>query len=220
MSSLLALASEFLDRMSNPAFGVQVNEDYATRFATLIDESDEERLAGEIAQLRSASELTANGWSWLLGWVRAHPEVRVRGATLLDVCEHWESATFKADVIETAIVAPLDFEEERPGVVEGVPNPWLQELVSRAVLFSETSQSDEHDEGEPGEDVGPRLSSRHIYSLLLALLQVGDDQTLQAATALLGHRWAGQESLREFVTSWLQGLDPQTRAMWSTRLQL
>ena len=33
MTALLTLASEFIERMSNPAYGVLVNEEYAIRFA-------------------------------------------------------------------------------------------------------------------------------------------------------------------------------------------
>ncbi len=55
MSSLIQLAADFFDRMSNPVFGAEANEEAALTFASLRDEELDERLRYEAAQLRRAS---------------------------------------------------------------------------------------------------------------------------------------------------------------------
>lgn len=69
MSAVFPLASEFIDRMANPAHGIRVNEEYSLRFAKLL--SSEEfalLLRREASRLKDPDDLTAHGWLWLLGW--------------------------------------------------------------------------------------------------------------------------------------------------------
>lgn len=218
MSSLLELATEFLDRMTNPAYGADVNEEYALRLARLLDGALAERLASEAQELRTPDALTPHAWTWLLGWAKSagtalDPEL------LLALCEQWESATFKAAVIEAAIVNDSG-EPSSAGVrdvpdVRDFPNPWLRTLLTRAT----------HPDVEPTRaDSKVPLTrgyrhSRHVQSLLNALLLVERDVTVRAAAALLREPWEGQRALLEAFWARIESLDPETREVWLGRLQ-
>ena len=67
MTPLLTLARDYLERMSNPALGVAMNESYALKFgALLLEDKLQWQLADEIKQLRDPQTLTSHGWLWLL----------------------------------------------------------------------------------------------------------------------------------------------------------
>ena len=145
MSSLLELAAEFFDRMTNPAYGAEVNEEYALRLASLLDE-------------------------------------------------------------ETSGASVPEF-----------PHPWLRTVLVRATR----PPSDQQQDRDPHVPIGPGSvrHSRHVHSLLIALLLVERDITLDAATALLHERWEGQQELLEVFDGRMAALDPETRELWQERLR-
>jgi len=187
MSSLLRLAAETLDRMTNPAFGVGVNEAYGQRLARMWDEEFQTRLRQEAAVLRDPDELTPHGWMWLLEWA---PRLRLElhSGLLLELCERWHVASMQAAVI-AHVVRTRD------------PWEWLADLVRRAT-------TDEHD---PEADA---RHTRHAESLLVALLQVGEPPTLSAAGQLLATPSSHQDRLVDFYTGWLDSLEPEVRGTW------
>ena len=187
MSSLLELAAEFFDRMTNPAYGAEVNEEYALRLASLLDEETSARLNQEARQLKSSTVLSAHAWTWLLEWTKT-AGVSLDFDLLVDLCERWESATFKAVVIEAATRGSA---VRAPGAsVPEFPHPWLRTVLVRATR----PPSDQQQDRDPHVPIGPGSvrHSRHVHSLLIALLLVERDITLDAATALLHERWEGQ----------------------------
>jgi len=59
MSEVLTLASDFIERMSNPAYGILVNEDYSTRLGTLLSSDRfDGLLRREVEQLNDPESLT------------------------------------------------------------------------------------------------------------------------------------------------------------------
>jgi len=66
MNSALALASEFIERAANPSFGVEVNEEYALRWALLRQTGNPitELRVGEFAP-EDLDILSLDAWIWL-----------------------------------------------------------------------------------------------------------------------------------------------------------
>jgi hypothetical protein len=214
MSSLIELAAEFFDRMANPVFGAHVNDEYALRFASLVrDSAVAERLDVEAGRLQSVDALSAYGWTWLLGWARTR-NLRLDVELLLDLCERWDSAAFKASVINAALTQYSG--SETRSTLDGIPDPWLQRLLLRAVEREPIGDSD-----EPLVSPSQLTPARnlHAQSLLIALLLVERDVTLDAASALLRHEWDGRDALLEFFWSRVDDLDPGTSARWQSRLE-
>ena len=235
MSSLLQLAADLLDRMSNPSYGASVNEEYAQRFAAImVDGELDDRLIHEAGELRDPRAFTAAGWLWLLGWVKAS-EIRLDDQLLTGLCEQWEAASFKALVIEHAIAhlrpAHDDPYRERqfsddPDQFEPVLSPeqrqeaaggWLSDLVQRASAEpSEVAPADEP-RSEPDRAVFAR-HSHHAESLLMALLLVDQPATIAAAEELLAQDWRGSEQLAQSLEGWLSTLDAESAELWRRRL--
>ena len=102
MSHVLALASEFIERMSNPAYGIKENEDYALRFGTLFkSEGFEDMLREEIAQINDTKILSPHGWLWLLSWARSK-NVSLNDSLLLDLCKSQSSVFMQVLTIDVA----------------------------------------------------------------------------------------------------------------------
>jgi hypothetical protein len=219
--SLIELAAEFFDRMANPVYGSQVNEEYALRFAQLVDGEATYRMAQEVNQVRSVSALSPSAWSWLLGWVRTQPDAELRPRVLRDLCERWESTTFKAEVIRTALSrsnrpVPQGDSSDQSGI-ESLADPWLRDLLFRSVRPETTEESDTQPSGTDRAE--PTVHSRHVHSLFMALILVDTEESLDAAAALLQHPWPGHDSLVSAFWGRASALEEETRQLWIDRLR-
>ncbi len=213
MSQVFALASEFIERMSNPAYGIRENEDYAMRFGTLLaSEGFESMLRSEIAQLNNPESLSPHGWLWLLNWARSE-QLRMDGDLLLHLTEVHSSVFMQAAAIDTATRgAEWAGAESVPELLE-FRHPWLRRLLRRCV---ETPRRDESASGN--QSIPGHIDMRACEAILVALMQVGTDVTLDAASALLNHEWVGQSRLLEFYSALSRELDAETREQWLSRL--
>lgn len=218
MSTFLTIASDFIDRMSNPAYGVLVNEEYALRFAELLAEEGElqHTLRREAERLTNVHTLTAHGWVWFLGWAQSEG-VRLSDNLLLEITERWTNVLIQSLAIETAV---QDVEWERAAntaLLVEFPNDFLRHLMIRAV---------EPPRRIPKEGMGPdalrhpdHIRTDRAEAVFVALLDVELDITLDAASALLNHRWEGQEELLQHYRHLASGVDPETRQQWEERLR-
>jgi len=190
-------------------------------------------MAREVRQVRSVSALSPSAWSWLLSWVRTQPEAAVSPAVLLELCEQWESTTFKAEVIRTALGHPdrllsRDNYDRGQTSIDSLPSDWLRDVLVRsvrqeppAVPDSGPEETPDETEGELGhtDRAGPTLHSRHAYTLLMALILVETEESLDAAAALLQHPWSGHNSLVSAFWSRANALEQETREVWIERLR-
>lgn len=221
MSPLLTLASDFIERMTNPAYGIRVNEDHAQRFATLLrTEGFSSQFEQEAKLLTSADSLTPHGWLWLLTWARSR-NVQLDEELLLTLADTWSSVFMLASVIDVATSAidelrprgqkrRLDFETEaeetrrvRPVALQQIDHLFLRTLLQQVTHV--------HPEAEG-------LRTGRAEATLVALLQIGSDVTLAAASSLLHHRWRGRDELLTFYRSLYEELDPETQQVWNARL--
>lgn len=213
MSSLLQIAAEFIDRMTNPVYGAQINDEYAQRFAALLDDDFEQSLRREVKTLDSTSALTPHGWTWLLDWARTN-DTSIDDQVLLRLCEEWESTAFKAAAIESA-VGGREVQADIVGGVGEFPDLWLRQLLSNAIA---SPAGYDRDSFVDRPVTFPR-HSRHVQSLLLALLLVDEDITIQAAAVLLHEPWRGHDALLEYFWSRFDALDEETQSIWARRLE-
>jgi hypothetical protein len=219
MNALLTLASEFIERMSNPAYGVLVNEDYAIRFAEVLDSEGstfERTLKREAKSLTSTDALTAHGWMWLLSWARSR-RLTLSNKLLLEITDKWTSVPMQSLAIEIATQTARWRQKAHVPSIYEFEHPFLRELLRRAV----EPRRDESRDQVRIKDETPQLReirTDRAESTLVALINVESNITLDAAAALLNHPWEGQHTLLFFYEYLQAGLDPETQKEWSKRL--
>ena len=222
MTEILTLAADFIERMSNPAYGVAVNEEYSLRFAQLLER---ERVAGllnsEAREERDVNALTAHGWLWFLNWARGN-DLEVNGDLLLDLSDRYSSVFMQVLIID---VATRNVESVRTGgvaTVDDFGNDWLRALMIRSIR-QEPQPEVEEKRPFDGQERVERNEERPVRTgraetSLLALLQVDRPITINAAATLLRHPWAGRDQLANFYRWRVSDLEAESREMWEERL--
>ena len=229
MKSILVLASDFLERMSNPAYGARVNETYALRFAELLESDDgefESRLAKEIQLLDEPGALGPHAWMWLISWARAN-RLELDQTLTLALFDHWDSTALRATIVE---LATQSWEGNPPSIdlaLSDFPNAWLRELVGRVVLpdgdepgRDDPSRRPDLDRDDFRIDEPRRPQHSRADRVLLALLQAGTDIALHAAAALLREDFPGQEQQRTALEEYLDEMDEESSAELRSQLGL
>ena len=208
MNEMLTLASDFIERMSNPAYGVRVNEDYSLRFAALLS-SDEfpGLLRHEVAQLNDPSTLSPHGWLWLLGWARSE-DIPLSDSLLLRLTEAWSSVFMQVAAIDLATRRADWRRQDSIAPLREFGNPFLRDLMTRCTYVDDGERRDYQ-----------YIPTARAESCLVALMQVGTEITLDAASALLNHPWIGSRLLVDFFWSLCSEFDDDTRETWVSRLR-
>jgi hypothetical protein len=208
MTDFFVLAADYIEKMSNPAYGVVQNDDYALRFGKLLDsEGFLLRLRREVERLDDPDVLTSHGWLWLLGWTRANG-LRLDQALMRRLFHRWTSPFLKVAVLDVATRRD-DSRRQRSHRVplDAFPHPLLRHLL----LDSVVSPSEELQQPEASEFTEPAV-------LLVALLQTGTPLSIDAASSLLRYEWTGQRALLESFWQLCDTLDDDTRSVWLDRL--
>ncbi len=208
MSNLIVLASEFIERMSNPIYGIKVNEDYSIRFAKILSsEGTDEMLHYEVKQLDDINALTPFGWIWLLSWVRAKKAI-LNDKLLFSLAEKWSNVSILISVVDVAIrqiKQQEKFNTIKSLQKEKFEHPWLSELINRF-----THVKDDNDK--------EFIHTGKAENLLIALLQIGNNISLDAASVLLNVSWPGKSKLNKYFWFLLDGLDNETKETWLSHL--
>lgn len=208
MSQVLALASDFIERMSNPTYGISVNEDYSLRFAALLSSKGfDDLLRREIAQLRDPETLSPHSWLWLLSWARSK-EISLDEKLLLHLTENLSSIFMQVATIDLATRRTDWMRRKSVASLQEFDHPWLSKLLRRCTEIH-GKQDTKH----------VHVDTRRSETVLIALMQVGSDITLDAASTLLNHPWIGQSVLLQFFWSLCNELDDETRDTWVSRLR-
>jgi len=85
--------------------------------------------------------------------------------------------------------------------IEGFDHPWLSDLLRKCTLTHSDEEADY-----------VRVDTTHAETVLVALMQIGREITLDAASVLLNHRWMGQLQLVQFFWSICNELDDEQGA--------
>lgn len=218
MNGLLAMMEGFLDRMTNPQYGTEVNEEYSLRFNLAVagDPQFAVTLAGLTLDPEDADSLPMCAWPWYLEWrtERAAPP----SAEFLDALfEATDDPGVRLAVLQSALTDESESEQaggnggrspmpparqqlgSEPGEGGRIRSRWLR---TRRIRLA----------GAPGE-AGALADAAEIAGYLL---QLGDVQNLRA---LLDQ---APEALRAEVGRQLAAanLDPETETRWRTDLGL
>jgi hypothetical protein len=222
MSTLLFLARDFIERLSNPVYGPAVNEDYGMQLATLLAaEGFEHRLNEEIRSLDDSTAFTSHGWLWVLGWARSK-DIELRRDLLKTLFEHSSSVFVRTAILDVAVNEGATGFDRELADVDKFPNRFLADVMTSCVQARDRPRSERRTTELPHkEERSERLPATNAAELtLVSLLQAGKPITLSAASTLLRHTWEGQDQLNEFFKRLTEVLDEETRREWLTRLGL
>lgn len=223
MSTILLLARDFIERLSNPVYGPAVNEDYGMRLAELLgSEGFEQQLNEEMRRLDDPSAFTSHGWLWVIGRARSR-NIELRTDLLEALFEHSSSVFVRTAILDVAVHEDAtEFDSELADVRE-FPNRLLADVMNASVQPRERSRFASRDTHMPSEAEVPLFERRPATNAaevtLVSLLQSGKPITLRAASTLLRHRWEGQRQLNAFFTKLTEVLDEETRRQWLTRVR-
>ncbi len=123
-----------------------------------------------------------------------------------------------------AVIIDVATQEDNEGsasanlAIDQIENVWIRTLLTKCVTLPKYPHNEDlgikasvpYEVGEP--DI------RFAQNVLLALLQSGSISSLNAAGALLRHRWLGQRRLSSFFYDRLELLDNDTQVLWRDRL--
>ncbi len=214
MKGLLGLASDFLDRLANPAYGLETNESYSLRFAEVAERDPE--FMPNILELALEAEdvelLTPSGWFWYLD-LKSSAGQRMSDSLLNALYDRGRDTFVRFRVLES-VVTLSSVNEPFAGLsdelypLEAYPDSWLAGRLRSAVAE------------------GTEERYRTAEELLLMLIQLGTPASIQAARSLLAHQWAWRDRLREQARGLLSRLvvetdeDAPSRDAWFDRLGL
>jgi hypothetical protein len=229
MNGLLAIAETFLDRMTNPQYGNEINDQYALRFNQLL--AGDREFADSFARLdldpEDVGSVPMCAWPWYLQWrmERAAPPSESFLNALFDSTDDpavrmivMQSALSRDSERSPGRPANAEADEEAPPdeasadetvplgtAMVSVPEPTRPTAIQNRWLRTRVARMTSGSDVERG-----RMDISEIASYLL---QTGDPASLEDLRRLLGDPRT-RESLVVTVAEHLAdaGLDPQTEA--------
>jgi hypothetical protein len=246
MNGLLGIAESFLDRMTNPQYGAEVNDEYSLRFHQLLLE--DLAFADSFARLaldpEDVGSLPICAWPWYLQWraERAPPP----SADFLDALfDSTDDPAVQMTVLQSALSdrdpetpsaqAARVRRDEEDGSPASSSGPDGSPASSSGPDGTVARYVPERD--EPAAIQSPWLRARvtrltggldlarsrtSAGEIATYLLQLGDPASLANLANLLDVQWAGRESLLDAIAGKLADadLDPETLARWRSQLGL
>jgi hypothetical protein len=223
MNALIGMISDFLENLSDPALGKDVNEAYNMRLGLLLDSDD--NLSAQLANTDLSPEdvpsLSLVSWLWYLRW-REHHGGRLPDDAFLDgLYDATVEPIVRLRVVDAVVahsrraIAEQGLRVPTARGLSGVPEGWL-----RRRMLSIVGAREERDEEE--RLTGVTRNEAAAWELAAYLLQLGDDFSLTALGALLAERWSGRSYLVGQVEAVLNrpGLDPDAVRQLRERLRL
>lgn len=207
MSGMLHLTSEFLERMTDPAYGAQINEEYGLRFGALIQDEDSLEVFREHLEGLSDPRLfSAPTWLWLLQWARSRDYV-LREDLLERLIDQFPHPFMQTYVIAAGTTRVEGWQDARVSPLERFEHPWLRRVMLRLVAPVGSESADE------------RVQAHPATTFVIALMQVGTPVCRAAAIALARYEWIGRQSLLDNLQQRLANMDDATREEWIRRFR-
>lgn len=220
MNSLMGMVADFLDRLSDPAFGRAENETYNLRLGLLLD--NDARLSEQLANADLSPDdvpaLSLAAWMWYLRW-RALSGGRAPGdAFLTSLYDSTTEPIVRLRVVEAVVTHARGYRDvtidypRQPQGLSTLPDNWL-----RARLYSILIG-----ESEPEADEAEATPQEQAWELSAYLLQLGDDLSITTLGALLAEPWSGRRFLATRILEVLSrpGLDAEIVQQLRRRLGL
>lgn len=217
MTSLLSIASGFLEQLASPRVSRAEHDAASERLALLLtDERVRARFETEVTSLSEPDELSAESWYWVLGYVAAN-RLELNPDLLSQLCLRWPSTS----LVVRAINARIQSAEGDDSSVDSVVT-WLAAVVGQ-LRVNPAEQEDrvtsddavgQPDTFDPGEPTSREFHSQQAEIVFWALLAVGHPAALVTARTMLLDSEQFNASLQDAWSERLELLDPATREAW------
>jgi hypothetical protein len=242
MNGLLAVAAAFLERMTNPQYGPDVNEEYSFRLHEALAEDPE--FARSFATLDLAPDdvesLPACAWPWYLQWREGHGTPPSAG--FLDALfDYTDDPAVRLSVVDSAVfqdypgAPPAGRSPDDDASPPEAGDPDVPTRALRPVQERRTAAGSDREPFRPlhspwvsGRTTrlaglsDPARSRADASEMASYLLQLGDPVSLESLRELIGRPWAGRESLILAVRQHIReaNLDPEAAAALGRELGL
>jgi hypothetical protein len=223
MNGLLAIAEAFLERMTNPLYGNEVNDQYTLRFNQLL--AEDRAFASSFASMsldpEDVDSLPICAWPWYLQWRMEHAPP--------------PSADFLDALYESTEDPAVRFTVTQSALSDHPADPDAGYGANQAPERSGGQDTALSREFAPGRRRRPQIQSRWLRTRVnrlardrdparageaeefaVYLLQLGDPDSLAALRGLIDDRPELREALAGYLTD--AGLDPGTAADWDSGL--
>jgi hypothetical protein len=194
MNALLAIAADFFEHLTDPAFGREANDNYSLKFHVLMDnDSEAARQLATVALGRDdVGSMSAAAWLWYLAWRKSLTGEQPSSEFLDALYAETVNPILRLRLVEIGAWGMHGSQAQRltraaTGLEEARPS-WVEERIRDIVR--------EQDFGIQGENL-QRARIEDAWELLSYLIDIGTNESLDAARALLAEDWLGAGALRE-----------------------
>jgi hypothetical protein len=193
MNALLAIAADFFEHLTDPAFGREANDHYSLKFQVLMDNDAQaaQQLATTPLGRDDVESMSAAAWLWYLAWRESLTGEQPSSEFLDALYAETANPIFRLRIVEIGARGMHGSQEQRltraaTGSEETRPS-WLDERI-RVIAR-------EQDFGIQDENL-QRTRIEDAWELLSYLIDIGSNESLGAARVLLAEDWLGAEALR------------------------
>jgi hypothetical protein len=193
MNALLAIAADFFDHLTDPAFGREANDNYSLKFQVLMDNDSEaaRQLATVPLGRDDVGSMSAAAWLWYLAWRKSLTGEQPSSEFLDALYAETANPIIRLRIVEIGAQGMHGSQAQRltraaTGLEEARPS-WVEERIRDITR--------EQDFGIQGENL-QRARIEDAWELLSYLIDIGTNESLDTARALLAEDWLGAGALR------------------------
>lgn len=194
MNALLAIAADFFEHLTDPAFGREANDDYSLKFQVLMDNDAEaaRQLATAPLGRDDVESMSAAAWLWYLAWRESLTGEQPSGEFLDALYAETANPILRLRIVEIGARRMHGSQEQRltraaTGLEEAQPS-WVEERIRNIVGGQDLNIQDENLQQARIEDA---------WELLSYLIDIGSNESLDAARVFVTEDWVGAGALRE-----------------------
>ena len=194
MNALLAIAADFFEHLTDPAFGRDANDDYALKLQVLMgnDADAAQQLATAPLGRDDVGSMSAAAWLWYLAWRESLTGEQPSSEFLDALYAETANPIFRLKIVEISARGIYGSQEQRltraaTGLEEVRPS-WVEERIRSIIREQDSDTQDENLQRARIEDA---------WELLSYLIDIDSDESLGAARVLLAEDWIGAGALRE-----------------------
>jgi hypothetical protein len=194
MNALLAIAADFFEHLTNPAFGREANDDYSLKFQVLIDNDAQaaRQLATAPLGRDDVQSMSAAAWLWYLDWRESLTGEQPSSEFFNELYAETANPILRLKIVKIGARHMRGNQDQRltraATGLEGAPPSWVEERIRYIVEGQGLNIQDENLQLARIEDA---------WELLSYLIDIDSNESLDAARMLLAEDWIGAGALRE-----------------------
>lgn len=203
MKGILGLSANFIDYMTNPVHGDEINQTYASRFIELTqrDEGLLGQLAADDLYASDTDLLSMQSWLWYLKWLATRTALP-RDEFLTALYADADDSLVRLLILDSVMAHPSvvraygDIQESQFGHLNELPPSWPRNLLLSLVSEGQAT----------GGDVGASPTEQLETTLEIAssLLQITSPSAIALLRGLLQHPWQMHDEVARLVDGVLQ----------------